>query len=317
MSNPQCKICLEVLGDGEANYHASCCRKLFGGPQPPQVPYSWKDLNTLAGQIVRSHVAVPGVQPKLSLHLERGSTQGSDRFTLVGLEGGYILKPPVTRYPQMPELEHLTMRMAGCFGIETADCGLIALEDGQMALIVRRMDRVDGRKLPMEDMCQLTDRLTEEKYRGSLESVGKEILRHCSNPGWDALRFFEVNLFCFLTGNSDMHLKNFSLIGTLEGEIRLSPAYDLLATVLLLPEDKEETALTIRGRKKRLNRRDFLALGEALHLTERQISNSFRRFEKGIDSAMDLIDHGFCSGDMKERYKILLYRQWRRLQPSV
>lgn len=317
MGNPRCKICLEVLGEGEANYHASCCRKLFGGPQPPQVPYRWKDLNTLAEHIVRSHVAVPGVQPKLSLHLERGSTREGDRFTLVELEGGYILKPPVKRYPQMPELEHLTMRMAGCFGIETADCGLIALEDGQMALIVRRMDRADGRKLPMEDMCQLTDRLTEEKYRGSLESVGKEVLRHCSNPGWDALRFFEVNLFCFLTGNADMHLKNFSLIGTLEGEIHLSPAYDLLATVLLLPEDKEETALTMRGRKMRLNRQDFLALGEALQLTERQIANSFRRFEKGMNSASALVDHGLCSDDMKERYKMLLEGRWRRLQPSA
>lgn len=312
MSNPRCKICLEVLRQGEADYHASCCRKLFCGPQPPRVPYTWKELNTLAEQIVRSHVAVPGVQPKLSLHLERGGSRESGRFTLVGLEGGYILKPPVERYTQMPELEHLTTRMAGCFGIETAECGLIALEDGQTALIARRMDRVDGRKLPMEDMCQLTDRMTEEKYRGSLEAVGKEILRHCSNPGLDALRFFEVNLFCFLTGNSDMHLKNFSLIQTLGGEIRLSPAYDLLATELLLPEDKDDTALTMNGRRRRLNRADFMALGAALQLTERQISNSFRRFEVGLDAAKALVKQGFCSADMKGRYQNILDRQWHR-----
>ena len=313
-SCPRCKICLGVLGREEKDSHAACCRRLFGGAQTPLVPYSWATLNSLAEQIVRSHVAVPGVQPKLSLHLESGGTREGGRFTLVGLEGGYILKPPVERFPQMPELEHLTMCMAGCFGIETAGCGLIALEDGQLALIVRRMDRVGTGKLAMEDMCQLTDRMTEEKYRGSLESVGREILRHCSNPGLDALRFFEVNLFSFLTGNSDMHLKNFSLIRSEAGEIRLSPAYDLLATVLLLPEDREESALTIRGRKTRLNRRDFMALGEAVKLTERQIANSLRRFEKGLEAASAVISAGFCSDEMKARYQTLVERRWRRIQ---
>lgn len=314
MSHARCKICLDTLGNEETDYHAGCCRKLFGGSQPPQLPYTWNDLNSLAVQVVRSHVAVPGIQPKLSLHLERGGAREGGRFTLVGLEGGYILKPPVERFPQMPELEHLTMRMAGSFGIETALCGLIDFEDGQPALIVRRMDRVDGHKLAMEDMCQLTDRLTEEKYRGSMESVGREILRHCSNPGMDALRFFDLALFCFVTGNADMHLKNFSLIRTGDGEIRLSPAYDLLATVLLLPEDKEESALTIRGRKTRLNREDFIALGNALKLTDRQIANSFRRFERGMEAANTLIGHGFCSAETKERYRTLIGQRWTRLQ---
>lgn len=313
MNDPRCRVCLDVLGESERDYHPACCRELFEGTHPPQVPYSWEDLNALAEQIVRSHVAVPGVQPKLSLHLEAGSARESGRFTLVGLEGGYILKPPVERFGQMPELEHLTMRMARRFGIETADCGLISLEDNRLALIVRRMDREKGRKLAMEDMCQLTDRLTEEKYRGSLESVGKVILRHCANPGLDALRFFEVNLFCFLTGNSDMHLKNFSLIRNSEGEIRLSPAYDLLPTVLLMPEDLEETALTIGGRKKKLTRRDFYALGEALKLTERQCTNVLRRFEQQIPAAAALVHRSFCSEEMMGRYQELLEARWRQL----
>jgi len=314
MSNLRCRICLDVLVEQEKDYHSACCRKLYGGTQPPQVPYTWEELNSLAEKIVRSHVAIPGVQPKLSLHLERGIAREGGRFTLVGLEGGYILKPPVERFPQMPELEHLTMRMAGVFGIETADCGLIALDGGQLALIVRRMDREGERKLAMEDMCQLTDRMTEEKYRGSLESLGKVIFRYCTNPGLDALRFYEVNLFCFLTGNADMHLKNFSLIRTLEGEIRLSPAYDLLPTVLLMPEDKEESALTIRGRKKRLKIRDFFALGDALKLTERQMTNVLRRFEKGIAASTALSDGGYCSAEMRENYQKLIEDRWRQLR---
>lgn len=313
MSNPRCKICLEPLSGGEAGYHPACCRKLFAGAQAPQLPCSWANLNALAEQVVRSHVAVPGVQPKLSLHLERGNAGDGGRFTLVGLEGGYILKPPVERYPEMPELEHLTMRMAGCFGIETAECGLIDLKDGPQALIVRRMDRIGNGKLAMEDMCQLTDRLTAEKYRGSLEAVGKTILRHCANRGFDALRFFEVNLFYFLTGNADMHLKNFSLIQSLEGEIRFSPAYDLLPTALVLPEDTEETALTLNGKKRKLGPKDFQALGSALKLTERQITNAHRRMKKGLEAAMALVECGFCSRKTKSRYTNLLKERWGRL----
>jgi len=313
MSEPRCKICFGLLSSNETDFHPPCCRKLFGSSKPPQVPYTWRDLNALAEQVVRSRVAVPGVQPKLSLHLERRSAREDGRFTIVGLEGGYILKPSVERFPQMPELEHLTMRMAACFGIETAESGLISLEDGHLALVVRRMDREGDRKLAMEDMCQLTDRLTEEKYRGSLEGIGKVILRHCTNPGLDALRFFEVNLFCFLTGNSDMHLKNFSLIRTSAGEIRLSPAYDLVPTVLLLPEDTEETALTIRGRKRKLGLRDFRALGEALKLTERQIVNSLRHIEKGIAPSMELIGCGFCSQETIGQYRKLLTARWQQL----
>jgi serine/threonine-protein kinase HipA len=311
MSDPRCKICLELLDSGD--YHPACCRSLFGGAQPPRLPFTWADLNSLAEKVVRSHVAVPGVQPKLSLHLERGGARDDGRFTIVGLEGNYILKAPVERFPEMPELEHLTMRMARCFGIETAECGLAALDDGKLAMIVRRMDRVADAKLPMEDMCQLTDRLTEEKYRGSLEAVGKTILRYCANAGLDVLRYFEVNLFCFLTGNSDMHLKNFSLIRSLEGEIRFTPAYDLLPVALLLPEDTEDTALTLHGKKKKLRPGDFRALGEALKLSERQVANAITRFEKALGAANALIDGGCCSQDAKNRYHKLLSDRWQRL----
>jgi len=229
------------------------------------------------------------------------------------LERGYILKPPVERFPEMPEIEHLTMRMARCFGIETAECGMVNLESSEKALIVRRMDRIGHAKLAMEDMCQLTDRLTEEKYRGSLESVGKVILRHCEHAGLDALRFFEVNVFCFLTGNADMHLKNFSLLQNSEGEIRLSPAYDLLASVLLLPEDKEETALTLNGRKQKLRVEDFRAFGAALKLTDRQVANVLSRFEKNLSKACDLILAGFCGAATKKRYHQLVMERWSRL----
>jgi serine/threonine-protein kinase HipA len=313
MHSKNCQICLEPLGGGVMQYHEACCRKLFGTPHPPRLPYTWEQLNKLAEKIVRQHVTVPGVQPKLSLHLERGEPAQDSRFTLVGLEGGYILKPPVTRFPQMPELEHLTMRIAKCFGISTAECGLIPLEDKRLAFITKRMDRNGETKLHMEDMCQLTDRMTEQKYRGSLEQIGKVILRHCSNPLFDALRLFEVTLFCFLTGNSDMHLKNFSLLYRLGGEIALSPAYDLLPTVLLLPEDTEETALTLNGRKSRLTREDFMRFAASMKLTNKQVENVYERFSRNLASALQAITKGFCNPDMKDHFKTLLQARASRI----
>jgi len=214
----------------------------------------------------------------------------------------------------MPELEHLTMRMARCFGIATAECGLIPLDDGQLAFITKRMDRDGTDKLHMEDMCQLTDRLTEQKYRGSLEQVGKAILRHCDNSLFDALRFFEVAIFCFLTGNSDMHLKNFSLLYQPGGTVGFSPAYDLLPTQLLLPEDEEESALTVNGRKKHLGRTDVMRLAESLQLTEKQISNIFVRFSNNLDIALQTLEAGFCCPTMIERYKALLQMRAERLE---
>ena len=313
MNNPACHICLEPKGSQPGLYHRSCCEKLFGSSTPPVLPYSWEELNTLAEQVVRQHVTVPGVQPKLSMHLEKGGDQPGSRLTLVGLEGGYILKAPVAQYPEMPELEHVTMRMAGCLDIAAAECGLIPLEDGQLAFITERMDRLGDAKLHMEDMCQLTDRLTEQKYRGSLEQVGKTIIRHCDNALFDALRFFELCLYCFLTGNSDMHLKNFSLLHQQDGSIALSPAYDLLPTQLLLREDKEETALTLNGRKNRLGRNDFMQLAESLKLSEKQTANAFDRFSANLGTTLEYVEKGLCSSGAKDRFKALIYSRAQRL----
>ncbi|MDF7806872.1 HipA domain-containing protein [Pontiellaceae bacterium B12219] len=294
-------------------YHRACCKTLFGSAKPPTFPYAWEDLNKLAEQIVSQHITIPGVQPKLSMHLEKGGRTRDSRLTLVGLEGGYILKPPVAVYPEMPELEHVTMRMARCFGIQTAACGLIMMDDGQLAFITKRMDRAGEKKLHMEDMCQLTDRLTEQKYRGSLEQVGRAILQHCDNALFDALRFFEVAVFSFLTGNADMHLKNFSLLYQPGGAVGLSPAYDLLPTQLLLPKDIEESALTINGRKRRLGRSDFLRLAASLRLNEKQVANVFSRFSDNLSVAFQTLESGLCSQAMKERYAALIQERAKRL----
>jgi len=158
----------------------------------------------------------------------------------------------------------------------------------------------------MEDMCQLTDRLTDEKYRGSMEQVGKIVLRYSSNPLLDAMRLFERMIFCYLTGNADMHLKNYSLIRLAGGDIALSPAYDLLPTALLIPEDKEESALTINGRKKKLEMKDFLSCGASWQLTSKQMENVFDRYSGNLEKAISFIDRGFCSQENKEKFQTLM-----------
>lgn len=313
MNKSTCHICLQPL-ENEERYHRACCKKLFGSTKPPTFPYAWEELNKLAEQIVSQHITIPGVQPKLSMHLEKGGRTQDSRLTLVGLEGGYILKPPVAVYPEMSELEHVTMRMARCFGIQTAECGLIALDDGQLAFITKRMDRAGAGKLHMEDMCQLTDRLTEQKYRSSMEQIGRTILRYCDNALLDALRYFEVAVFSFLTGNSDMHLKNFSLLYSPGGAVGLSPAYDLLPTQLLLPEDTEESALTINGHKRRLKRDDFIRMAHSLHLNEKQVANAFSRFSDNLEDAFQLLEMSHCSGKMKDQYKVLIQSRAARLE---
>lgn len=273
----RCLICGNALMPDETNYHRRCAKKLFHSNRIPAFDYTWDDLNALASRIIKQRISVPGVQPKLSLHLERSNDQSTERLTLVGLEGGYILKPPTPDYPQLPEAEHFCMLLARAARIVTADFGLISLKSGELAYITPRMDRAQGTLLHMEDFCQLTNKLTEQKYRGSMEQVGKALRHYSSAPGLDAVRLFELTLFCFLTGNSDMHLKNFSLLRNIDGRLELSPAYDLVPVKIILPEDKEEMALTLNGKKAKLKRNDFKLFGQALKLSDKQVDRALNR----------------------------------------
>lgn len=248
----RCLFCYQPLTEIETDFHPSCSRKIFEQPVPPELPYTEAQMAELALKVVQTQVTVTGVQAKLSLHLE--SPEGKrapKKFTIVGLCGGYILKPPTRHFPQLPEVEDLTMHLARLASISVVPHSLIRLQSGSLAYITKRIDRVKTGKLHMEDMCQLTERLTEDKYHGSHEQVAKVILKYSRNPGLDVINYFEQVLFSFLTGNADMHLKNFSLIkipGT--GHV-LSPAYDLVATALVNPADKEDLALTLNGKKKK------------------------------------------------------------------
>lgn len=263
--------------------------------------------------MIRS-VAVTGVQPKLSLTIEKvpGDPKHS-RFTIVGLWGGYILKPPTDIFPHLPENEDLTMHLSDLFGIPTALHSLIRLQSGELAYLTKRFDRIKNGKLAMEDMCQLTETLTNDKYRSSMEKVGKQIAKFSTRPGIDMLTFFETALFCFLTGNADMHLKNFSLLTTEDGFISLSPAYDLVCTKIAMPDDKEEMGLTINARKRKLTKRDFDSLAQNLKIPEKAMQNSYANFAKKIKEAYKLIDISFLPEKKKEEYKNVIRENAEKL----
>ncbi|PWD98316.1 HipA domain-containing protein [Marinilabilia rubra] len=313
MSN-KCLYCYQPLKESNSDFHAKCSRKIFGTSKAPVLDYSLDQMHELAKKVVQSHVTVPGVQAKLSFHFEPARNR-ENRLTLVGVLGNYILKPPTPQFTNLPENEDLTMHLAGIFNIKVVPHSLIRLKSGELAYITKRIDRVGGKKLPMEDLCQLSERLTEDKYKGSMEQVGKVIMQHSSNPLFDAQVFFELTLFSFLTGNADMHLKNFSLIDLENGLTQLAPAYDLLSTRLVISEkdDPEELALTLNGRKRKLKSADFMHLADSLKINRKQIDNIFKRFKNAIPKVLDFIDDSFLPEDKKVEYRELIETRAKRL----
>lgn len=309
-----CLYCYEPLSEDETDFHAGCSRKMFGTAIPPVLPYAEDELEELAGEIIRSHTTVTGVQPKLSLHLQKGNKNKEPaRLTLVGLWGGYILKPPTHAYPELPEVEDLTMHLARSAKISVVPHSLIRMSSGSLAYITKRIDRDKTSKLAMEDMCQLTERLTEDKYRGSYEQIAKAIRHYSATPGLDLVNFCEIVLFSFLTGNADMHLKNFSLLDKPGLGTVLSPAYDLVATKLVNPADDEELALTLNGKKKKLTKADFIKAFTAAGLDEKQQANLFGRMEQAKEKWMELIDRSFLIRRLKKGYKELLEERFARI----
>ena len=308
----KCLYCYEALDAGEKDFHSRCSKKMFGAAEPPLLPYTEDNLEKLAEEVIRSHTSVTGVQPKLSLHLEKDKNNVK-KFTIVGLWGGYILKPPGLQYPQLPEVEHLTMRMAAIAKIKTVPHSLIKLQSGAIAYITKRVDRIGQEKLHMEDMCQLTERLTEDKYNGSHEQIAKVIKKYSATPGLDTINFFELVLFSFLTGNADMHLKNFSLIYQPNLGIVLSPAYDLVATTLVNPADDEDFALTMNGKKKKIKKNDFIAAFNTANLGEKQQWNIFQKMQHSLPLWVDLIEKSFLSKKFKAAYRNILSERFNRL----
>ncbi len=305
----KCLYCYNPVEDGQ-DFHKKCALAFFGTFPAPAIDYTLDQMDELAKNIVKRRISVPGVQPKLSMSLIKKTDK---RLTVVGALGGqYILKPPSDTYPEMPENEHLTMKIAGAFGIAVVPATLIRLASGELSYITKRIDRTDdGKKIHMIDMFQITEAF--DKYKGSMEKIGKAIDNYSDFTFLDKVYYFEMTLFSFLTGNNDMHLKNFSMIKNASGW-QLSPAYDLLNVAIILPDDTEELALTLAGKRKKLKRQHFEQLGKELGLNQKQIKGTFKRFLTRKSKAMSLIDQSFLSNEMKLTYKALVEKRYEQIE---
>ncbi len=301
----KCWFCYQDTGNEE--YHGKCSKKFFGIAIPPKLELNNQLLKDLAAKTINERISITGVQPKLSVTLEK--SKENNRLTIVGLWGEYILKPQHHLFPLMPETEDITMHLASLFGIPVCEHTLLRASDGSLVYLAKRFDRINGKKVHMEDFCQLSEFLTESKYKGSYEKIGKLILKYCTNTGLDALNYFELVLFSYLTGNNDMHLKNFAVLHH-ENGINLSPAFDLLNVNLLNPADDEELALTLNGKKKRLSLSDFLFLANSLQIPKKAIENSFKKFTSRNEQVQLFIEASFLNPAQKD----LFWKIWIKKQ---
>ena len=307
----RCLYCYKELGEGHKDFHPNCARKFFGTADAPLLEYRREDLDALAAQVIQAQTSLTGVQPKLSLNLYKH--EGSNRLTIVGLWGDFIFKPQTDTYPELPENEDLTMHMAEVARIKVVPHSLIRLADNTLGYITHRIDRTKkGEKIDMEDLCQLTLHPTEYKYKSSCEQIAKTIVAYSSMPKLDLVNFMQVLLFSFITGNNDMHLKNFSLYRP-KKLYQLTPAYDLLNVAIVNPKDKEELALTLNGKKSRLKLSDFLKASATMGIEENVTMQLIASMKNALPAWVELINNSFLSKDMKEAYLELIDKRIKAL----
>lgn len=306
----KCLICYKEKRDDSTFYHSKCYAKSILASYEPMVPYRLDEIDALVRKVIQQRFSIPGVQVKISLgdHVQ----QGAGKLTIVGYNGRFILKPQSSKWPELPENEDATMKCAREAGMPVVPQMLVPMVSGERAYITERIDRQDDGKIHMEDMAQASGRLTEHKYQGSVESVAKLIYRYSENKMFDVVTFFERVLFSFITGNSDMHLKNYAFIYRPDG-IALAPAYDLLNT-RIVTKDMEESALTINGKKNKIGIDDFEKAGSTMLIPEKAREKLYGKYSSMIPRFCEIVQSGFLSDVMKTAYCETIHTARQRLQ---
>ena len=298
--------------DNPTGWHKACIRRFFTTSSIPKLEINEATLEAIALESTSKGMTVPGVQKKLSLHLDLDNH--TPRLTLVNHPAGYILKPQVDEFKCLPEAEHLVMCMADATGISTVPHALIGSRDNP-AYITKRIDRMIGKSetkmLAMEDFCQLDLRVTADKYKGSYERCAKVIRKYSSNVGLDLAELFMRIVFSFMVGNSDMHLKNFSLIETEEASNTyvLSPAYDLLPMNVIMPEDTEELALALNGKKTHIRKKDFLIYAEQCGISKKSAEKMIYKIVSMKSDYLKMCNSSLLPDYMKNRFTELIERR--------
>ncbi len=311
----KCLCCNKELDISKDNlWHKICIKKFFGTEEFPEITLDEKDLKKLVDVSINDGFTVQGVQKKISLGFAKSNNK---RLTLSNYPLGYILKPDSIQYPEIAITEYVSMTLGNLVNIKTVPFGLIKINE-KYAYITKRVDRFIKNKkviLAQEDFCQLQNKLTEDKYKGSYEKVAKTIDLYSSNIEIDKVYLFNSLIFSFIIGNSDMHLKNFSLLETSEksNTYKLAPFYDLLSVKILLPSDKEEFALTLNGKKKNITKNDFLTFGEQIGINKKICINLINKMISYKNEMLKIIDESLLSDKLKNDFKNLILERIDRL----
>ena len=313
----RCLCCYKELNkvDNDFSWHNSCIKRFFKTQKISEIKFGEESINKFIDRQVNKGNTIQGVQKKFTFSLSKKHNE----FTLIDFPLEYILKPQVKSYSQLPEAEFLTMQMAKVAKINTVSNGLIKVNN-EYAYITKRVDRIIKKEksisLAMEDFCQLQNRLTEDKYKGSYENCAKTIQKYSSRPTIDLIEFFLRIVFSFIVGNSDMHLKNFSLleINGSVNEYALAPAYDLLPVNIILKEDEEEFALTLNGKKKNITYNDFLKFSNHIGINEAVAIKIIKRTINLEEEFKKMIIDSLLSEEMKCDYISLIHLRCEKLK---
>ena len=298
----RCPITYELCGNDK--YSEKGLRMI--APKLTQLndlPYTAAELRQEAANRAKK-LSIQGVQPKLSATI----SVVEQEFKIVDQFGTYIIKPQNDLFPELPQNEDVTMRMAKVFGLDVPFHGMLYAKDGSLSYFIKRFDRYGkGKKLATEDFAQLTGNTRDTKYSFTMEKLVSVIDEFCSFPAIEKADFFKRILFCYVTGNEDMHLKNFSLI-TKNGKTTLTPVYDFLNSSIAIKNPEEEIALTLKGKKSNLKASDFIDYyaKERLQLNEKTIATILEQMNNAIPKWKVLLEISFLSDEMKEKYFNLL-----------
>lgn len=307
----KCLACGKELNNRSiGNYHIKCLKKVFNSSSVPVLDFSYDEILAKSETYIKKEYGITGVQEKLSLYLEKRIKDF--RFTSSEFKNGFIVKFNSKEYPWIVEGEHLVMLMAEEANIEVAPHALILSKDNKYAYITKRIDRKEGKKIHMEDFCQLSSRLTEDKYNSSYERCAKVIDEYSSTIDLDKINLFQRLVFCYLTCNSDMHLKNFSLIEDSNGN-HLSPAYDLLPVSIILKKDKEEMALSLNGKKMHLTINDFLKFAITSKIDIKAAKNAIKDLVEKESAFISLINESLIPNEEKKEFIKELSKRTKKL----
>lgn len=309
MNRKVCLCCGKEIEEG--TWHVKCIKRFFGGTTLPEIDLNLDQLEKVAISQINDRRGVAGVQEKLSLHLdlEKGKRP---RLTIFGLPSGYILKPQSSTYKRLPEFEHTAMLLASECSLSVVEHGLLPIQGGELAYITKRIDRTKNGKIHMEDFCQATGTLTADKYRSSYEECAKLIARYSDKAFFDVTKLFAFLYFCFVIGNSDIHLKNLSFIMDGRGALSLSPFYDILPTKVVLPSDHDDLGMLFNGKKTNLRKHDFDAFAEAIGISSAAKEKIIGQIDAKYDAMCQIIDDSPLDQNSKSSWKRMMASNIKR-----